>query len=97
MGMFTTRQPRKFRRVSIYTDERRDKLEKLVNDVKREKGELPPEPYDPTKFKGTFSEYTPRAKRHSQKGTRLSWLIAIVIVILLLIVWHYLLTGTFRF
>ena len=70
MGMFTTRQPRKFRRVSIYTDERRDKLEKLVNDVKREKGELPPEPYDPTKF---------------------------VIVILLLIVWHYLLTGTFRF
>ena len=83
--------------MSIYTDERRDKLEKLVNDVKREKGELPPEPYDPTKFKGTFSEYTPRAKRHSQKGTRLSWPIAIVIVILLLIVWHYLLTGTFRF
>ena len=56
MGLFSTRQPRKFRRVSIYTDETRDKLQKLVDDVKREQGMLPQEekPYDPTKFKGTF-------------------------------------------
>ena len=35
MGMFKTREPRKFRRVSIYTDERREKLDKLVNDYNR--------------------------------------------------------------
>ena len=40
MGMFNTRKPRKFRSVHIYTDESREKLEKLVRDVKREQGIL---------------------------------------------------------
>ena len=54
--MFTARQPRRFRRVSIYTDERKEKLQKLVEQVKREKGETAPgnEVYDTNKFKGTF-------------------------------------------
>ena len=33
MGLFNTRKPRGFRRVSIYTDERKEKLDKLVNQV----------------------------------------------------------------
>ena len=39
MGLFNTRKPRGYRRVSIYTDDRKEKLEKLVNQVKREQGE----------------------------------------------------------
>ena len=34
MGLFKTREPRHFRRVSIYTDERKEKLEKLVEIAK---------------------------------------------------------------
>lgn len=93
MGMFSTREPRKFRRMSVYTSERDDKLKKLVEDEKRRTGELPPAPYDPTKFKGKFSEYTPRAKRASEDPRRLSWPIAIMIILVLIFVWHYLLTG----
>lgn len=97
MGMFTARQPRKFRRVSIYTDESRDKLQKLINDVKREQGELPPEPYDPTKFKGTFSEFTPHAQRHKESNMKLKWPVAMALILVLLVLWHWLLTGNSRF
>lgn len=64
MGMFKTREPRRFRRVSIYTDERKEKLDKLVEEVKREQGELPPAPVDYTRdrFKGKFSQFTPRTQ-----------------------------------
>lgn len=89
MGLFTARQPRKFRRVSIYTDERTDKLRKLVDDVKREQGELPPEPYDPTKFRGKFSEYTP----HARDRRNLPWPLALIAIILLAMLWYFLMTG----
>ena len=95
MGMFNTRKPRSFRRVSIYTDESRDRLQKLVNDVKREQGEAPAgdERYDPDKFRGTFSNYTPRAQRHRESGSRLGWPVIIVILFGLIILWRFLLTG----
>lgn len=95
MGLFSTREPRKFRRVSIYTDERRDKLQKLVDDVKREQGLLTEEekPYDPTKFKGTFIEYTPHAKKYSERKNRLAWPLAILLIFVLLTLWRYLLRG----
>lgn len=95
MRLFATRQPRKFRRVSIYTDDSRDKLQRLVDDVKREQGLLSEEerPYDPTKFKGTFSEYTPRAKQHKENGSRIGWPMALLLIAALLIIWRYLLTG----
>ncbi len=39
MGMFKSREPRRYRPVSIYTDERRERLQKLVDEVRREQGE----------------------------------------------------------
>ena len=97
MGLFNTRKPRSFRRVSIYTDERKEKLEKLVNQVKREQGEQNEEKYDPTKFNGTFINYTPNAKKHKERSYKLAWPVALIIIILLVIVWHYLLTGNIHF
>ena len=95
MRLFSTRKPRSFRRVSIYTDESRDRLQKLVDEVKREQGEVPTSdtPYDPDKFRGTFINYTPRAQRHKENGSKLGWPIIIVIIFALLIIWNYLLTG----
>ena len=95
MGMFNTRKPRGFRRVSIYTDESRDRLQKLVDEVKREQGEVPAkeENYDSDKFRGTFINFTPRAQQHKEKGSKLGWPIVIVLIFGLLILWRFLLTG----
>ncbi len=95
MRLFSTREPRKFRRVSIYTDESRDRLQKLVDEIKREQGEVPAneETYDPDKFRGTFINYTPRAQKHKENGSKLGWPIILVILFGLLILWRFLLTG----
>ena len=95
MRLFSTREPRKFRRVSIYTDESRDRLQKLVDEVKREQGEVPAneETYDPDTFRGTFINYTPRAQKHKENGSKLGWPIILVILFGLLILWRFLLTG----
>ena len=96
MKLFSTRKPRRFRPVNIYTDASHDRLQKLVEEVKREQGETPAtdEPYNPDKFRGTFINFTPRAQRHREKGSRLGWPVAIVLIFSLLILWRFLLTGT---
>ena len=93
--MFKTRKPRGYRRVSIYTDESRERLQKLVDEVKREQGEVPAgeERYDTDKFRGTFINYTPRAQKHRESGSRLGWPIIIILIFGLLILWRFLLTG----
>ena len=95
MGMFSTRKPRRFRRVSIYTDESHDRLQKLIDEVKREQGEASEqeERYDPDKFRGTFINYTPRAQRYKESGTKLGWPIIIALIFALIVLWRFLLTG----
>lgn len=99
MGMFNARKPRRFHPVHIYTDERREKLERLVDDVKREQGTFreKDKPYDPAKFRGKFGQYTPRAQRYRQSEHRLGWPLAVVLVMALLLVWRFLLSGTTYF
>lgn len=100
MGMFNARQPRRFRPVSIYSDESRERLQKLVDEVKREQGLADPKekkPYDTGKFNGTFINYTPRAQKHKENGTRFGWPLAIVLIMALLMIWRFLLTGNARF
>ncbi len=94
--MFNSRQPRKFSRVNIFTDEKKEKLQRLVDQVKQEQGLAepePPKPYDPTKFKGKFSEYTPRAKRHHERNSSFGWPAILLIIVVLLVLWHFLLQG----
>lgn len=100
MGMFTTREPRRFRRISIYTDEHRDKIDKIVKDYKRETGELPAseEDYTQNRFKGKFSQFTPRARRFSENGRGLlKWPVALFAILLLYMFMRWLLTGEIRF
>lgn len=100
MGMFSAREPRKFRRVSIYTDERRDKLDKLVSDYKKETGQIPvsQEDYTENRFKGKFSQFTPRAQRFAQGGRGLiKWPVALVLILLLYLLIRWILTGEARF
>ena len=89
------RKPRHYRRVSIYTDDDQDRLRKLIDDVKREQGEKPDadQPYNPDKFRGTFINFTPRAQRLKEEGSRIGWPVAIVIIFALILVWRFLMTG----
>ena len=95
MRLFSTRKPRSFRRVSIYTDESQDRLKQLVDDVKREQGDtsVSEAPYNPDKFRGTFINYTPRAQKHKEGGSRLGWPLIIALIFALIILWKFLLTG----
>lgn len=93
MGMFQTREPRKYRRSSMYTSERKDKLDRLIHDVKREMGELPADEIAPDHFKGKFSQFTPRAHRASQRDHRLTWPLALIIIMVLIVIWRYIIMG----
>ncbi len=95
MGLFSARQPRKFRRVSIYTDERKEKLQKLVEQAEREKSGAQPakESFNTDKFKGTFINFTPRAQRYKEHGARIGWPLAILLIFVLLIIWRFIMTG----
>ena len=93
MSLFQTREPRKYRRISMYTSERKDRLDRLVRDVKREMGELPPDDIDPDHFKGKFSQFTPRAKRASEREFRLTWPLALILILVLILIWRYIMMG----
>ncbi len=101
MGIFKAREPRKFRKVSIYTDERKERLQRLVEQVKREQGEIvdekPEDRFSPERFRGKFREFTPRAEKYRQKKYRLGLPLAILLVLTLLLIWRFLLTGTTHF
>ncbi len=93
MAMFSSRMPRKYRRVSIYSDEHKEKLDKLVQEVRRQQGELPEQPYDPTdKFKGQFSKFTPHAQK-AKGGRKLAWPVILMLICALVLIWYYLQTG----
>ena len=98
MALFTSRDPRRFRGVHIYTSERKDKLDKLVAEAKREeqieRGETPEYHPDIASYRGKFAQ---NLKRVDPDRKRLHPGLAIAIIVVLLILWHYLMTGSFRF
>ena len=98
MSLFSTREPRRFRGVHIYTSERKDKLDRLVAEAKREeqleRGEEVPYTPDIESYRGKFAKNLHRA---DPERRRLHPGVAIAIIVVLLILWHYLMTGSFRF
>ena len=98
MALFTTREPRRFRGVHIYTSERQDKLNRLVAEAKREeqieRGETPAYKPDIESYRGKFAQ---NLKKANPDRKRLHPGIAIALIVVLIILWHYLLTGSFRF
>lgn len=98
MALFTSRDPRRFRGVHIYTSERKDKLDKLVAEAKREeqiqRGETPEYRPDIESYRGKFAK---NLKKADPDRRRIHPGIAIAIIVVLLILWHYLMTGSFTF
>ncbi|MBO4267857.1 MAG: hypothetical protein J5869_00630 [Bacteroidaceae bacterium] len=98
MGMFSVREPRRFEHKYIYYDERKDRLAKMEEKAKRELGMLPEETYNPENIRGKFIEGTKHLKRRKENGgPRMSIQTSVVLILALLFVLHWLMTGKFFF
>ncbi len=98
MGMFSMRKPRGFHHEYIYVDERKEKLEKIKENAKRELGMLPPKAFNPEDIRGKFVEGTTHLKRKKARGNS-SWSYGklLIAILILLYVMHYLVTGEWTF
>ena len=94
-SIFSTNKPKRFEHISHFTkNERKQWLEARVRKVKREMGELPPvTDIEPDHFKGKFSQFTPRARRASEREHKLTWPLVLILVLVLLLVWYYIVVG----
>ena len=94
MGMFTVREPRRFEHKYIYYDERKEKLAKIEQNAKRELGMLPEEEFNPERIRGKVLEGTTHLKRRKENGgPRLSFPVAIVLIVLLSVLMFSILNG----
>lgn len=97
MGFFSQRKPRGFEHQWIYVDERKEKLQKIEDNAKRELGMLPPK--DTTveeRIRGRFVEQTKHLKRHKGKKN-VSFAVLLILLAIMLFILHYLVTGRLSF
>ena len=95
MGMFSAREPRRFEHKYIYYDERKEKLAKIEEKAKRELGMLPEEEYNPENIRGKFVEATTHLNRRKYNGgPKLSFPVAIVLIVLLTVLLFSILNGS---
>ena len=96
MGMFSVNKPRGFRHNYIYYDPRKEKLAKIEENAKRDLGMLPPKEFSPEDIRGKFVGATTHLKRRKESGRKpVSYGVLIFLIIFLLIVMHYIVTGRF--
>lgn len=94
MGLFRVNKPRGFQHNYIYYDPRKEKLEKIEENAKRELGMLPEKDFDPEDIRGKFVGATKHLKRRKESGRKpIPSGILIIIIIVLLLVAKYLYTG----
>ncbi len=98
MGMFSVRRPRRFNHQYIYVDERKERLDKMEENAKRELGMIPPKEVNPEDIRGRFVEGTTHLKSRKSKGKKpLSAVVIIIFIFLLVYLWNYLVTGSWFF
>ncbi len=96
-SMFKPRKPRGFHHQYIYFDERKARLDKIEERARRELGMEDAKPYDPENIRGSFIEGTTHLKRRKERGQRLGLGVMLFIIVALLLILHYLMTGSFHF
>lgn len=98
MGFFKMREPKRFNHKYIFVDERKEKLDKIVENAKRDLGMLPPvEESREEKIREAISGSTTHLKRRKEEGTRFSTQALIVGIVICLFILHFLITGKFTF
>ena len=73
MAGFKMREPKKFNHKYIYIDERKEKLDKIVENAKRDLGMLPPrEPSYEERLRGAFVNDNSHLARKRSNNSRIS-------------------------
>ena len=99
MGMFKSGKPRAYSHQYIYVNERKEKLNKIEENAKRDLGILPPqESTAEERIRGKFVESTKHLKRRKESGRKpLTYAALLIGIGALCYVLHYLVTGELRF
>ena len=99
MGMFKSEKPRAYSHQYIYVNERKEKLNKIEENAKRDLGILPPqESKAEERIRGKFVESTKHLKRRKESGRKpLTYAALLIGIGALCYVLHYLVTGELRF
>ncbi len=98
MGMFRMDKPRPFTHQYIYVDERKEKLQKIEENAKRDLGMLPPKEFSPEDIRGSFVAGTKHLKRRKESGRKPITYAALFIAIAVLVyILHWLITGELNF
>lgn len=94
MGLFKSEKPRRFNHQYIYVDERKEKLDKIEEQAKRELGMLPPKEFSPEDIRGKFVDATKHLKRRKESNRKpLTYGTLFIAIAILLYILHYLVTG----
>ena len=99
MGMFKSEKPRAYSHQYIYVNERKEKLNKIEENAKRDLGILPTqESTTEERIRGKFVESTKHLKRRKESGRKpLTYAALLIGIGALCYVLHYLVTGELRF
>ena len=96
--IFNWRSKKAYHHEYIYVDERKEKLQKIEENAKRDLGMLPPKEFSPEDIRGKFIEGTTYLKRRKESGRKpLSYATIFVAIAVLAYILHYLVTGEFTF
>ena len=98
MAMFKMREPRKFNHKYIFVDERKEKLDKIVENAKRDLGMLPPreEGYK-ERLQVAFSAENSHLARQKANGSRITTRVAVAALFVCVFLLYYILKGVFIF
>ena len=98
MGMFKMREPRKFNHKYIYVDERKEKLDKIVENAKRDLGMLPPrQEGHRERLQGAFAADNSHVSRRKANGTRITTRVAVAALFVCVFLLYYILKDMFVF
>lgn len=88
------REPRRFNHKYIFVDERKEKLEKIVESAKRDLGMLPPQEKSAgERLKGTFADKNSHISRRKAGGTKVTTRFAVAALLVCVFILYYLLKG----
>ena len=92
------REPRKFDHKYIYVDERKEKLDKIVENAKRDLGMLPPrkEGYS-ERLQGAFTAENSHVSRRKANCTRITTRVAVAALFVCAFLLYYILRDMFVF
>lgn len=88
MGIFKTREPRRFEHQYIYVDERKEHLKEIEERAKRDLGMIPPKKATTEeRIRGKILEQTTHLRRRKENGSpittkRILLILALLVVIL---------------